>query len=820
MKHGKISLGIMLISLTALMLELILIRVFDVLFNPVSSYLIVSCAIYSFGLSGLCVYLGREKNSNQTKAYAARASCLFALFAFLILPFVNGLSVLYRSFPEDILVQTVAYVGVYICIAIPFFLAGSTLASLFLSYHKDFHRLYFWDLLGASIGCIIFIPFLPRMGPGGLLLIAAASGLWASGLFLDNDRKWATITKITGLALFIVPFLLPSNAFDFRGFDNKRGVINAQEIGAREKVVWDPVSKIEVINQINTDGENIIKHIAYDGGTQSSFIFPFSGNFEKLRKEIPASVMNHFWQRGVLASHYIQQEENKNVLIIGSAGGQETKAALLFGAKKIDAVEMVNAVVRLGKQEYADFNGGIFNNPKVSVHVGEGRAFLRRTKNKYDIIQIFSNHTSSSIAAGNGIISPVYLQTVEAYKEYFCHLTEDGILHINHHLYPRMVTTAAKAWRELGRSNEFQKHVLVFERNREKRPDTLPTLLVKMSPWTIPEVEKLESFFLAPSNETWSFSLVVDPLNPASNDNFLNADFFTGELPKILEDNIPYNIFPPTDDRPFFNFFRKNMDEVTAKEGNYYRYKTTGFINNSRTWFIPNDLKSLFFMFIVSVFIGSIIFFLPLNSKKNCQTKMSVKETGYFCLLGVGFIAFEFVFIQMFIKIIGNPLYSFSTIIFTLLLSAGLGSLASEKLMTHGRHCTKIPFLGILVFGLSLYLSFDYIFSNLLAMGLPYRIGLSSIALFPFGFFLGMPFPLGIKTVSVQSKQKVPWAWALNGFFTVFGGFLAIVSALFLGFQVTFLLAFACYCLAFVVFLSMSKQQESSIRKTLSSMSS
>lgn len=807
MKNWRLSFGVFLISLTTLMLELILIRVFDVLFNPVSSYLIVSCAIYSFGLSGLYVYLKQKGSIDQTKEYAAKASCLFALFVILILVFVNSLSALYRSFPGDTLVQVVAYVGVYVVIAIPFFLAGSVLASLFLSYHKEFHLLYFWDLLGASIGCVFFIPLLPIVGPGGLLLIAAAFGLWASSLFSDNDLKWTVVAALTGLSLFCTPFLLPSNHLDFRGFDDKRSVIHAREIGAVEKVVWDPVSKVEVIRQVNTGGENIIKHIAYDGGTQSSFIFPFDGNFEALRKDIPDSVMNHFWQRGVLASHYIKEGSNQKVLIIGSAGGQETKAALLFGAKKVDAVEMVNAVVQFGKKDYADFNGGIFNHPNVSVHVGEGRAFLRRSNKKYDIIQIFSNHTSSSIAAGNSIISPVYLQTVEAYKEYFDHLNPEGILHINHHLYPRMVTTAAMAWKELDR-NDFQKHVIVFERNRKDRPDTLPTLLVKMSPWTVPDVEKLKAFFSASSNETWTFSLVQNPINPKSNDNFLNTDFFTGALPKALEDKIPYNIFPPTDDRPFFNFFRKSLDEVVAEDGNYYRYKTTGVINNSRYWFIPKDLKSLFFMLIVSVFIGSIILLLPLKYKKDFDANMSAKETCYFCLLGVGFISFEFVFIQMFIKIIGNPLYSFSTIIFTLLLSAGLGSLASGKLKANARHRTIIPFLGILVCGLSLYLSYDYIFFNLLGMELPYRIIFSSILLFPIGFFLGMPLPLGIKIVSSQNSQKVPWAWALNGFFTVFGGFLAIISALFFGFKITFLIAFFCYGLAFIAFLVMSREQE------------
>ena len=55
---------------------------------------------------------------------------------------------------------------------------------------------------------------------------------------------------------------------------------------------------------------------------------------------------------------------------------------------------------------------------------------------------MFSNHTSSSIAAGTGAMATTYLQTAEAYKEYFSHLKDDGILHINHHIYPKMVATA------------------------------------------------------------------------------------------------------------------------------------------------------------------------------------------------------------------------------------------------------------------------------------------------------------------------------------------------------------------------------------------
>ena len=234
------------------------------------------------------------------------------------------------------------------------------------------------------------------------------------------------------------------------------------------------------------------------------------------------------------SSHYLKRDSSQQVLVIGSAGGQETKAALMYGAAHVDAVEMVRYVVELGKKDYSRYNGNIFNNPKVYVQAKEGRSFLRSTKKKYDIIQIFSNHTSSSIASGTGAMATTYLQTSDAYKEYFEHLKENGILHINHHIYPREVTTAALAWKEMGRKN-FQKHAVVFERNSKK--DNLPTLLIKMTPWTKEEIKELKHFFSIPGDDSikWGieYKLVEDPLNPDK--SFLSPIFYSGTLPSRFD---------------------------------------------------------------------------------------------------------------------------------------------------------------------------------------------------------------------------------------------------------------------------------------------
>src|ERR1019366_507779 len=193
--------------------------------------------------------------------------------------------------------------------------------------------------------------------------------------------------------------------------------------------------------------------------------------------------------------HYLKRDTGARVLVIGSAGGQETKAALVYGAARVDAVELVPTVVELGTGRYSHYIGDIFHNPAVYAQAGEGRSFLRHSDRQYDIIQMYSNYTNLSVAQGTGALAPEYLQTVEAYQEYFSHLTPNGVLHINHHAFPRMITTAALAWKRMGRT-DFQRHVAVYISEAEP---FLPTLLIKMQPWTAAELNEL-NVFLAPQD--------------------------------------------------------------------------------------------------------------------------------------------------------------------------------------------------------------------------------------------------------------------------------------------------------------------------------
>ena len=83
-------------------------------------------------------------------------------------------------------------------------------------------------------------------------------------------------------------------------------------------------------------------------------------------------------------------------------------------------------------------------------------------------------------------------------------------------------------------------------------------------------------------------------------------------------------------------------------------------------------------------------------------------------------------------------------------------------------------------------------------MGLPdgLKIVVSLALIAPLAFFMGVPFPHGLAWVHRQAPMLVPWAWGVNGFFSVVAATLAVVLAMKIGFTGVVLCALGCYFLA------------------------
>ncbi len=715
-----------------------------------------------------------------------------ALCALAILPAINRLPFDYNQLAGDHTTFTIRnFLLIYVVICAPFFLAGFTLSLVFSHYASQIRRLYFWDLIGAALGSVLLIPLLPELGTVGILFVVAGFCLLSSACFAQN-RIWTISTVILAIAVTVTPF-----AWDqiktFTPHMDKRNFRSLQ--GVSEGTWWDPISKIDIIDYEQVGkivGQNYtFKWIAYDGGTQTSYFYRFDGDYEKLRLELPENAKQHFWDRYLIISHFLKADTDAEVLVIGSAGGQETKAALTYNAGHVDGIELVGKVVELGKTRYAEYSGDIMNHPRANIRKGEGRSFLRSSNKQYDIIQINSNHTSSSIAAGSGAMQSAYLQTVEAYEEFFNGLKEDGILHINHHIYPKMVATAAQAWADLGRGN-FRKHVMVFETSGHH--DNLPTLLIKMTPWSEAEIKKTQEFMS-------TFNFVVNPLDP--DNSFLSQPFFEADFPSELADKIPYRIIPPTDNQPFFNSLRKSIDLPPHEQADIYvNSSVSGLLNSQRSTGIPIDVVHLMVTAGAALIFAFVFTLVPLFFSRAGKTQWQGKSNllVYFSCLGAGFIILELVFIQIFMKLVGYPLYTYTTVLFTFLFGAGFGSLMSEKLQLVEKRRWWIPFAGIAASTGVLILCQFFLFDLILQFSSPVRILSTIIMLFPLAFFTGMPFPLGILAVQHKPTGTVAWAWAFNGLFTVVGGVFCAIFSVYFGFMATMLFAVAAYILASVVY--------------------
>ena len=219
----KLSAGIFVVSLASLIAELALMRVFDVLFYPNIAYLIITCSLFAFGLAGVYGVLRPEPANRDGMRLAAGNAALMALATAMILPVLNVLPFDMSLISAQPGRQALYFTLMYACIATPFFLTGRILSTLFTRYAADIQRLYFWDLVGAALGSAAIIPLISKIGPGGLLLVAAGLALVGSAVFASS-RTWTVAALTLSTIVIAAPLLYSPRYFDFREHYGKRGV--------------------------------------------------------------------------------------------------------------------------------------------------------------------------------------------------------------------------------------------------------------------------------------------------------------------------------------------------------------------------------------------------------------------------------------------------------------------------------------------------------------------------------------------------------------------------------------------------------------------
>ena len=443
----KTYLGIFLISCSVLLFQLALTRIFAVVLWAHLAFMVISTALFGFGLSGVYLAL-RPKVFTEKKqtnfASLALLSCLTMVGVYLV---VTNVPLRMWSFNEN--PMNYLYLAVwYLSLVVPFFFAGLLIAELLTTYHSRSARLYGVDLLGAACGSLLLIPVINLVGGEGVVfagaLFAALAGLCLSQPGQKITKLLLAITVLAGA--FVIP--QADDLLPLRYHQNKRRFNAAVDNSAVEATKWSALSKVDIA--YHRPG---VYDIWIDGGTNESAIFAWNGNTEKLKPLKWSSI-------GV--SYFLKQGEIDNAMIIGPSGGKEVLFALSYGAKHIDAVELDPSIVHfVSSSPYKEFMGGLYQHERVSLYNDEGRAFLRRQpSNTYDTIQFVNNYTPVAIAAGALNLSETFLITKEAFLDFYDRLKPGGVLALHRGATLRVALTAIEALRELGIENP-ESHIII-----------------------------------------------------------------------------------------------------------------------------------------------------------------------------------------------------------------------------------------------------------------------------------------------------------------------------------------------------------------------
>lgn len=487
-------------------------------------------------------------------------------------------------------------------------------------------------------------------------------------------------------------------------------------------------------------------------------------------------------------AHYIRPDAS--VFIIGSGGGRDVLAALSFNQPSVTAVEMNGAILEAVNGRYGDFTGHLDQQPGVTFVNDEARSYLARSDERYDVIQIPFIDTWAATGAGAFALTENSLYTVEAWQNFYEHLSDRGVLSVSRWFFIarpmeayRLTSLAAESLRSMGVERPRDHVILVRSVETPFRGIAVTTILVSREPFSasdIAEIERVVRFL--------QFEVLLTPDQVGSDPLF--AKIAETDDPATLDLGFPADISAPTDDRPFFFQMIRFQDLFDSSlYGGFNDYLAKPVLVLTSLAGAVLGLTALF-----------ILLPLLLTTSRNALQGM-LPFVVFFSGIGLGFLLLEISQLQRLIIFLGHPTFALSVVLFSLLLFSGLGSLATEWLVKPTlnpklRLSLLWPLLVLLLVLVTFGLATPTAIDRFDASTTPVRIMAAVAILAPMGLMMGMPFPLGMKLASLRPNAPTAFFWGINGATSVLASVLAVSISLGWGISNAFWLGTVSYAVA------------------------
>ena len=740
MSWPLVYLGVAFTTLATILLELSLTRIFSVVFYYHFAFLAVSIALFGLGAGGLLSYAV----SRRRPVLFHKLGVLSAAAAVAVLGALGYILAQRGELSGGVLAL------VYLASALPFLLAGTVISSAIAETVDRVDRVYFFDLIGAAAGCLLFVPLLDVTGGPNTVIGAAVMFAAAAAIWFTLGASWRGRTLAVAVALSLVGLVV---------LNTKRPLVDVRyakgERLARELFVkWNAFSRVALVED-SAGGPRI--QVDADATIPIAVHRPGGFSAEQRRKLLATGPGLAYLLRPAART-----------LILGAGGGEPVLLALASGSRKIVALE-TNPIIAgfLTQERFAALSGRLFHRPEVRLVIGDGRSFLRRTVRQYDVVQLCAPGARRSVSGGAHAFTETALLTREAFSDLLSRLAPGGLLSITQwSLEPpvgslRIVATAADALRQRG-ENEVRRHIVVVR--DESNGQSRDTVLVARTAFRPGDLEKvaglvrggaLEALYVPGDDDGAPFSRLLEP---AAFERFL--------------EEYPYDISPVDDNRPFF-YYTERPGALLASMG------AAGA--GSALWLLVRLIG-------IGVLATAILLLLPpLFLGGFPRRSGTIRWLWYFVFIGAGFLLVQISLIHKFVLFLGNPTYALTVIIFSMLVSSGTGSFYSRRVAGSSEQ----GLMGALATVALLVALMAVLIPPLTRTGagwpLPAKVLVSVSLIAPAGFVMGIAFPSGLARLSQIDPPAVRWAWALNVAASVLGSVVAVFLAVHIGLRETLL---------------------------------
>jgi len=789
--------AVSLLSAAAIAYELLLTRLFAVTLWHHFAYMVISLALLGNGASGTFLVFVRHR-------LRARFGASFAVLAIGFGLGAIGCYAVAQRVPFNPLEliwdwrQLLYLAAMYLLLALPFFAGGSAVGLTLAALPARIGAIYRADLIGAGASAVGVMAAMFVFPPEDCLRGVAVVAFGAAALALADDgwRRAPFALAVVGVPVALAwpaAWLKPMPS-PYKGLSLALTLPETRVIAERS----GPLGRLSVIASPSVPlrhapGLSLATSLAppeqfavFTDGDGMSTMTRFTGELE------PLAYLDQ--QTMALPFHLL---ERPATLVLGAGGGTEVLRALYHWASRIDAVELNPQTLALVRREFGEFTGHLYERPEVSLHLAEARSFVEASRGRWDLIELALLDSYAASAAGVLALNESPIYTIEALESYLDHLSPGGMVAIIRWLGnpPRdtlkLLATAIAAVEARAVSNP--RDLGASERLVVLHSWDTAMLLMKNDRFTRDEIVALRGFTAERQFDLdWYPGIAGDEANRfhrLANPTLYDAALaLLGPGRSTFLADYRFDIRPATDDRPFFfRFFKWSLlPQLVALRAQ------GGLV------FIDTGYLVVVLALVQAVVASTVLILLPLAWPRRHEERQPAPRPTrvaiYFLLIGFAFFFVEIAFIHRFTLFLGHPLAAITVTLTGFLVSAGFGSGISIRVAARWpRAAITLTVAAIVALGALYAVALPQFLGSLMGLPLWAKTAVAIGLVTPLGFFMGLPFPLGLSRISDRAPNLVPWAWGINGCASVVAAVLASLLAMHVGFTAVLTLALGLY---------------------------